>query len=79
MTDRPRVIGRMEDTDGIPVEVSLNFDGTVRVEIGSFTDDGIASPAAMADFDTQGAEQFARLFNAACLEAERDATGALDG
>lgn len=71
--DPPHVTGRMEDIDGVPVTLSVNRDGTVRIEIGSLSRRDLFLGGRMADFGQEKAEEFAHLFVAACWEAGQNA------
>jgi hypothetical protein len=60
-----REIGRMVDVDGVPVIFGINHDGTVRIDIRGY----LSLPGhATADLGREQAEEFARLFAAACWE-----------
>jgi hypothetical protein len=61
-----RVIGRMQDVDGVPVTFSLNRDGTLRIWIGR-----TAPPldGGTADLDGAKAEEFGQLFIAGAWSA----------
>jgi hypothetical protein len=68
MTDpRVRVAGRIEDMDGMPVYLGVDYD-TVTIHAGVFM------PGGGIRLESSQAEDFARACNAACWEAARQAT-----
>lgn len=53
-----RILGKVEDVDGIPAALGAEY-GRVRIEAG----------ASVLLLDAAKAQEFARLFTAACWEA----------